>query len=290
MKVVTAPCRRCRAALSGTEDQRTFAPELHARLQNMESMLAHLNGVLSSLNQVRVEDLRSQATSWLSCTGDDVDLPDEPFTFQPRPPTARWMSRYYARFPPSSGHQPRDRASRRRATHARTTVDADLRLRAAAGWHVQDHGRRRRRLRPFVQCRTRVRRIRRRGRGRTDLSHHLRCRWFNTRNPCPANTNCRERVETLGWPAHQVVMDATLVAQLSAGLRRSRTRGFLLREVICIIESVVFVGSERHCLASVYDAYRWITAIIHESTRKTLANSMIGHPGAPTSAGSAADQ
>ena len=69
------------AALSGTEDQRTFAPELHARLQNMESMLAHLNGVLSSLNQVRVEDLRSQATSWLSYTGDDVYLPDEPFTF-----------------------------------------------------------------------------------------------------------------------------------------------------------------------------------------------------------------
>jgi hypothetical protein len=69
------------AALSGTEDQRTFAPERHARLQSLGSMLAHLNGVLSALNQVRVDDLRSVATSWLSFAAEDVYLPDEPCSF-----------------------------------------------------------------------------------------------------------------------------------------------------------------------------------------------------------------
>ena len=66
------------AALSGTEDQRTFAPEQHARLQNYDSMLAHLKGVLSTLYQVRVQDLRSQVTSWFSYSAEDVYLPGEP--------------------------------------------------------------------------------------------------------------------------------------------------------------------------------------------------------------------
>jgi hypothetical protein len=46
------------AALAGTENQRTFAPEQHARLQNYDSMLAQLKGVLSALYHVKVEDLR----------------------------------------------------------------------------------------------------------------------------------------------------------------------------------------------------------------------------------------
>jgi len=68
------------AALSGTEDQRTFAPEQHARLQNYDPMLAHLKGVLSALYQVRIEDLREAATTWFAFRADDVYLPDEPVT------------------------------------------------------------------------------------------------------------------------------------------------------------------------------------------------------------------
>jgi len=70
------------AALAGTEDQRTFAPEQHARLQNYGSMLAHLKGVLSSLYQVRIDDVRSAATAWFSYRADDVYLPSEPVTVQ----------------------------------------------------------------------------------------------------------------------------------------------------------------------------------------------------------------
>jgi len=70
------------AALSGTEDQRTFAPEQHGRLQNHESLLAHLKGVLSSLYQVRIEDLRATKTSWFSYRGDDLLLPGEPLTVE----------------------------------------------------------------------------------------------------------------------------------------------------------------------------------------------------------------
>jgi pimeloyl-ACP methyl ester carboxylesterase len=66
------------AALAGTEDQRTFAPEQHARLQNYDSMLAQMKGVLSSLYHVKVEDLRAAVTSWFSYRADDIFLPGEP--------------------------------------------------------------------------------------------------------------------------------------------------------------------------------------------------------------------
>ena len=70
------------AALSGTEDQRTFAPEQHARLQNYNSMLAHLKGVLSSMYQVRIEDLRAGVTTWFSYRADDLFFADEPITIE----------------------------------------------------------------------------------------------------------------------------------------------------------------------------------------------------------------
>jgi pimeloyl-ACP methyl ester carboxylesterase len=70
------------AALSGTEQQRTFAPEQHARLQNYNSMLAHLKGVLSSLYHVRVEDLRSTVTVWFSYRADDLYFADEPLVIE----------------------------------------------------------------------------------------------------------------------------------------------------------------------------------------------------------------
>jgi pimeloyl-ACP methyl ester carboxylesterase len=66
------------AALAGTEDQRTFAPQRHARLQNYNPMLDHLKGVLTSLYQVRIDDLRATVTAWFSYDGDDIYLPDEP--------------------------------------------------------------------------------------------------------------------------------------------------------------------------------------------------------------------
>lgn len=66
------------AALAGTEEQRTFAPQRHARLQNYDPMLDHLRGVLTSLYQVRIDDLRAAVTTWFSYDGEDVYLPGEP--------------------------------------------------------------------------------------------------------------------------------------------------------------------------------------------------------------------
>lgn len=66
------------AALAGTEDQRTFAPQRHARLQNYDPMLDHLRGVLTSLYQARIDDLRAGVTTWFSYDGADVYLPGEP--------------------------------------------------------------------------------------------------------------------------------------------------------------------------------------------------------------------
>ena len=70
------------AALTGTEEQRTFAPEQHGRLQNYQAMLNHFKGVLTALYQVRVDDLRGQVNAWLSYRADDVYLPGEPVTFE----------------------------------------------------------------------------------------------------------------------------------------------------------------------------------------------------------------
>jgi pimeloyl-ACP methyl ester carboxylesterase len=66
------------AALSGTENQRTFVPEQHSRLQCSGPMLQHLAGVLQSLHQIRIDDLRDQVTSWFSLDVDDLFLPGEP--------------------------------------------------------------------------------------------------------------------------------------------------------------------------------------------------------------------
>ncbi|MEU8437662.1 hypothetical protein AB0F18_33150 [Streptomyces sp. NPDC029216] len=66
------------AALSGTEDARTFVPQKHASLQNQGPMLDHLSGVLQSLHDIRIEDLRAAVTSWFSYLGDDLYQADEP--------------------------------------------------------------------------------------------------------------------------------------------------------------------------------------------------------------------
>lgn len=66
------------AALSGTEDARTFVPQRHASLQNQDAMLDHLKGILQSLHDVRIDDLRAAVTSWFSYLGDDLYLADEP--------------------------------------------------------------------------------------------------------------------------------------------------------------------------------------------------------------------
>ena len=66
------------AALAGTEDYRTFAPERHARLQNYNPMLDHLKGVLASLYQVRISDLRGAVTAWFSYDGEDVYFAADP--------------------------------------------------------------------------------------------------------------------------------------------------------------------------------------------------------------------
>lgn len=66
------------AALSGTEDARTFVPQKHGSLQNQGAMLDHLGGILQSLHDVRIDDLRAAVTSWFSYLGDDLYLADEP--------------------------------------------------------------------------------------------------------------------------------------------------------------------------------------------------------------------
>ena len=65
------------AALSGTEPLRTFGPERHSRLQGNDGLLGHLRGLLSSLHDPRVADLRATETRF-SLVLDDVVLPGEP--------------------------------------------------------------------------------------------------------------------------------------------------------------------------------------------------------------------
>ena len=66
------------AALAGTQQMRTFAPEQHARLQTNIPLLHHLSGVIQALHAPRVEDLRRTVTSWFAIEVDDVYLPGEP--------------------------------------------------------------------------------------------------------------------------------------------------------------------------------------------------------------------
>jgi pimeloyl-ACP methyl ester carboxylesterase len=66
------------AALAGTQQMRTFAPEQHSRLQTNVPLLNHLSGVIQALHATRVEDLRRTVTSWFAIDVDDVYLPGEP--------------------------------------------------------------------------------------------------------------------------------------------------------------------------------------------------------------------
>jgi hypothetical protein len=66
------------AALSGTQQMRTFAPEQHSRLQTNGPLLNHLGGVIQALHETRIEDLRRRVTSWFALDLDDVYLPGEP--------------------------------------------------------------------------------------------------------------------------------------------------------------------------------------------------------------------
>jgi pimeloyl-ACP methyl ester carboxylesterase len=66
------------AALVGTQQMRTFAPEQHARLQTNIPLLNHLSGVIQALHAARVEDLRRAVTSWFALDIEDVYLPGEP--------------------------------------------------------------------------------------------------------------------------------------------------------------------------------------------------------------------
>jgi pimeloyl-ACP methyl ester carboxylesterase len=64
------------SALSGTEPMRTFGPERHSRLQGNDGLLGHLGGLLSSLHDPKVADLRAIETRF-SLVLDDVVLPGE---------------------------------------------------------------------------------------------------------------------------------------------------------------------------------------------------------------------
>lgn len=66
------------AALAGTQQMRTFAPEKHSRLQTNTPLLNHLSGVIQALHAARIEDLRRTVTAWFALDVDDVYLPGEP--------------------------------------------------------------------------------------------------------------------------------------------------------------------------------------------------------------------
>lgn len=65
------------AALSGTQDARSFAPDQHARLQCSVPLQTHLKGVLLGLGAPGIESLRA-VDAWFGLDVDDVYLPDEP--------------------------------------------------------------------------------------------------------------------------------------------------------------------------------------------------------------------
>ncbi|WP_241253107.1 hypothetical protein [Streptomyces sp. W1SF4] len=66
------------AALSDREDARTFVPQKHGSLQNHAAMLDHVKGILQSLYDVHIADLRSFVTCWFTYLGDDLYLDGEP--------------------------------------------------------------------------------------------------------------------------------------------------------------------------------------------------------------------
>lgn len=68
------------AALSGTEDQRTFAPEQHGQIQNYGAMLDHLKGVMTSLYVPRIDDLRAQSSYWFAYRAETLYAAGEPVT------------------------------------------------------------------------------------------------------------------------------------------------------------------------------------------------------------------
>jgi hypothetical protein len=65
------------AALSGTQPMRTFAAEQHSRLQAHEGLLDHVGGLIRSLDDPKVEDLRDLDLR-LDLRVEDVVLPGEP--------------------------------------------------------------------------------------------------------------------------------------------------------------------------------------------------------------------
>ncbi|MGW2558612.1 alpha/beta fold hydrolase [Streptomyces sp. NPDC001514] len=73
---------RISAYLDGTQNARTFTPQLHASLQNQDSMLDHLKGVLQTLDEPSATDLRAAVTTFFSYSGDDFYLPDEPVSME----------------------------------------------------------------------------------------------------------------------------------------------------------------------------------------------------------------
>ncbi len=72
---------RVSAALSGTEDVRTFAAERHASLQNYGSVQTQIAGVLESFDEIPIANLRSGLLSWFAFEVGDVYASDDPVSF-----------------------------------------------------------------------------------------------------------------------------------------------------------------------------------------------------------------
>jgi pimeloyl-ACP methyl ester carboxylesterase len=81
---------RISAALAGTETARMFTPYQHARLQNHGPVLDHMKGLMRSLHELTIEEVRSLempderdvVTMWFSYSGEDVYAEGAPITFE----------------------------------------------------------------------------------------------------------------------------------------------------------------------------------------------------------------
>ncbi|MFE0463673.1 hypothetical protein ACFW1A_30920 [Kitasatospora sp. NPDC058965] len=78
------------AALSGSESASTFAAQPHASLQTQRPLLDHLKGVLESLDDISIDDLRGARgddlregkPAWFGYRSENLYLPDQPVSVE----------------------------------------------------------------------------------------------------------------------------------------------------------------------------------------------------------------
>ena len=69
---------RVSAAIARTQGGATYTPERHASIQNFDTVLVHLKGVVRALYGSDIEDFRAVHDVWFSVDLDDVYASEEP--------------------------------------------------------------------------------------------------------------------------------------------------------------------------------------------------------------------